>query len=328
LHQQRNANNTVPEIINQTPYETTLHWSSKPYNTTSFRGIDLSLSENFHLRSNRLLYLITPTYKRKTQMVDLTRIRQTLEHAVKAGYNDRLFWIVVEDADYPTQRVRQVLEDMAGIIPFAHRAIKTITNPPPLWTHKGLDQRNLGLDTVEQVGAEGVVYFMDDDNAYHVQLFHELSYTTHVSVFAVGMVGGAAYERCHVDATTGKVDKLLATWIEGRQFPIDMAGFGFATYNLAAVAAQRHDDDGANSNNKNTQKEKEPQQKLRFSHDTKKGFLEDAFLRLMAKSVDELEPLAGNCTRILAWHVKTNAADGFANPESSNTTFDLVTRLL
>lgn len=111
-----------------------------------------------------------------------------------------------------------------------------------------------------------------------------------------------------------------------------MAGFAFATYNLAAVAAQRHNDDvddGANSNNNNnTQKEKEPQQKLRFSHDTKKRFMEDAFLRLMAKSVDELEPLAGNCTRILAWHVKTNAAEGFANPESSNTTFDLVTGLL
>jgi hypothetical protein len=101
LNQQRNANNTVLEIVNQKPNNGTL--KPKPYNTSSFQGIDLSLPANFHLYSNRLLYLITATYRCKTQMVDLTCLHQMLELAIKAGYNDRLYWIIVEDAEYLTQ---------------------------------------------------------------------------------------------------------------------------------------------------------------------------------------------------------------------------------
>lgn len=160
----------------------------------SYRGTDLTVAENQSIRENRLIYLITPTYKRRTQMVDLTRLSQTLRLARESGYHQRLYWIILEDADTASSRVRQIALDSG--IPFAHQAVKTSLavrrNPR---AHRGLEQRNMGLDIVEQVGAEGVVYFMDDDNAYHVQLMHELSYTTHVSVFGVGLPGGSAYER-------------------------------------------------------------------------------------------------------------------------------------
>jgi len=124
-----------------------------------YRGLDMALPANDQLRSNRILYLITPTYKRRTQMVDLTRLSQTLRLAVEAGYHRRLYWILLEDATAPTHRVRQFALESG--IPFAHKAVKT-----PEWikkkpkkkpkAHRGIEQRNAGLDIVEQVGAEGV----------------------------------------------------------------------------------------------------------------------------------------------------------------------------
>jgi hypothetical protein len=227
--------------------------------------------------------------------------------AVEGGYHERLYWIILEDSHHCTHRVRQLALESG--IPFAHKAI-----PTPKWVlknpkaHRGLDQRNAGLDVVEEVGAEGVVYFMDDDNAYNVQLLHELSYTTHVSVFGVGMPGGSAYERCHVDPKTGKVDKLLTTWEAPRKFPMDMAGFAFATHHLARLS-----------------KAKVP---LRFTQKSLPGYLENDLISLMADSVPELEPLAANCTRILSWHVKTVGNDLYYNPEGNKEVFQLMTALV
>jgi len=253
-----------------------------------FRGTDLSRPENEIIRSNRMVYMITPTHQCKTQIVDLKRLSQTLRLAKEAGYHNRLYWIILEDADFPSKRVRQIAEQSG--LAYAHKAVPTskeVRNRKA--AHRGLEQRNVGLDTVEQVGAEGVVYFMDDDNAYDVQLFHELAYATNIGVFGVGMPGGSAYERCHVDPETGKVDKLLTTWAAKRMFPIDMAGFCFATHHLARATASGN--------------------KLRFTPRSKPGFLENDFLSFIAGSVSEMEPLAANCTRILTWHVKTVGND-------------------
>jgi len=202
--------------------------------------------------------------------------------AVEAGYHRRLYWILLEDAKAPTHRVRQFALESG--IPFAHKAVKTpewiMKNPK---AHRGIEQRNAGLDIVEQVGAEGVVYFMDDDNAYSVQLFHELLYTTHVSVFGVGMPGGSAYERCHVNAKTGRVDQLLTTWEAPRTFAMDMAGFAFCTHHLARTSAS-----GTTG-------------KMRFTQQSKPGYLENDLILFATNTIEELEPLAANCTRILAW---------------------------
>jgi hypothetical protein len=110
-----------------------------------------------------LIFFITPTYKRVTQMADLLRLSYTLDH-------DRaVYWIVVEDSNTCSKRVRDLL-DRSGIL-YAHLAIKSppkiqkLKGPSPPQA-KGVAQRNAALDVVESLGLEGVLYFGDDDNAY------------------------------------------------------------------------------------------------------------------------------------------------------------------
>jgi galactosylgalactosylxylosylprotein 3-beta-glucuronosyltransferase 3 len=228
-----------------------------------------------------VLYLITPTHKRVTQMVDLTRVSQTLQLA-KLKYGITFYWIMVEDSKSCTQRIRQLLWD--SDITFAHLNINTHKT---VAGHKGLDQRNKALNLIRthlRNQRSGIVYFLDDDNAYDVRVFPELLSTQFVSVGAVGLPSPSNYERCHVNQTTGKVDRLLSGWSvqERRPFGIDMAGFAFSTSLLG-----------------------DPDQL--FSRDSEKGFLEHDFLkRLVDGQLHRLEPLGGNCTRVLVWHVRTS----------------------
>lgn len=248
-----------------------------PLNTTWPRDHVFTADE----LQNRIIYLITPTHYRRTQMVDMTRVSQMVQLA-HHQYNAHFYWIVVEDGPSCTQRVRDILEESK--IPFAHLSIATDHSKTK---HKGLEQRNLGLDLISTtLRKEGVVYFMDDDNAYHVQLFSELLQTTRrVSVGAVALPSPSLYERCHVNATTGKVDALLSGWSvqPRRPFGIDMAGFGFTT----SILAQRQP---------------------RFLMDSEKGFLEHDFLIQATDGGDfsEMDPMGGNCTKFLAWHVRTS----------------------
>ncbi len=109
-----------------------------------------------------LIFFVTPTYKRVTQIADLIRLANTLDH------DSAIYWIVVEDATGCSKRVRDIL-DRTGL-PYAHVAALTPIPQSPLKKNfklaKGVEQRNVALDVIEYVGLEGVVYFGDDDNAY------------------------------------------------------------------------------------------------------------------------------------------------------------------
>ena len=297
-------------------------------NITTSTGVNNLLAvEDAKVRAERVLYIITPTHARMTQMVDLVRFQQTLQLAA-ALQHIQIYWIIVEDAEACSRKVRMIAEESG--LPFAHKATfykkkrRTLQNkkkrgkndPGP---HRGLLQRNLGLDTVLEVGKEGVVYFADDDNGYHVQLFAELLYTRYASIFAVGLSGGSAYERCHVNGATGKIDAILSTWKPKyrvpvknkpgkftnpeRKFGIDMAGFAFSTAALV-------------------------ERKPRFDSQSTAGMLETDFLSMLVQGISDLEPLAANCTRILVWHVKTTEPQYFGNPESSDHTFELIKSLV
>lgn len=217
-----------------------------------------------------VIYFVTPTYYRDTQLVDLTRLGQTLLH------DATIYWILVEDAEDCTLRLRRLLDRFG--LPYAHVAAKTIQGEGR--NHRGVEARNRALEVVEQIGVPGVVYFGDDDNAYDIRLFDELRKTQKVGIFGVGLVGGAAYARCLVDKKTGIVNGIASKWQGSGKFSMDMAGFSINTNILF---------------------EKRP----RFSKDVKPGHLETSFLEQIAGSYDELEPLAHNCTNIFVWHTKT-----------------------
>jgi len=241
--------------------------------------LDMFLESNEMLprqfRRNRIIFFITPTYRRRSQIVDLLRIKQMLQTA--ALLHDGIpYWVLVEDSRFCTLRIRQLLMDSK--LPFAHLSAQSKTQNP----HRGVAQRNRALDVIESIDVEGVVYFGDDDNGFDAQLFTELASIKQVGIAGVAFTGEQQYERCHVDPKTGSVDKIISTWrVDERLYPMDMGGFGMSTETMRSRNA-------------------------RFQFEWKKGTLETRFLEVLVPGGPSfLQPLAGNCTKILAFHIKT-----------------------
>nr|XP_026247107.1 galactosylgalactosylxylosylprotein 3-beta-glucuronosyltransferase 2 isoform X2 [Urocitellus parryii] len=108
----------------------------------------------------------------------------------------------------------------------------------------------------------------------------ELMRTTRkVSVWPVGLVGGRRYERPLVE--NGKVVGWYTGWRADRPFAIDMAGFAVS---LQVIL----------SNPKAVFKRRGSQP----------GMQESDFLKQIT-TVEELEPKANNCTKVLVWHTRT-----------------------
>lgn len=197
----------------------------------------------------------------------------------------------MEDATQQTKLVRDLIYK-AGL---ADRT--TILNEPTPTVHKqkipnyqqprGVSQRNLALKWVrEHVDPEqyhqSVVFFMDDDNTYTVELFREMSKIQpgRVGVWPVGLVGGMMVEKPILDPKTDVVVGFSAMWRPERPFPVDMAGFAVSVDLLIA----------------------NPDAK--FSYDVERGYQETEILRHVT-TMEKLQPLANRCRSIYVWHTRT-----------------------
>ncbi len=226
------------------------------------------------------IYVIMPTYARPTQKADLTRLCYTFLLV------PNLHWIVVEDARAKTRLVSDLLSS-CGV------SYTQLNEPTPAdwklgakeasWRKpRGVVQRNEGLAWVrDNLGNQddGVIYFGDDDNTYSLELFEEMRHTSRVSVWPVGLVGGLKVEGPRVKE--GKVVGWNAVWSPKRPFAIDMAGFAVSLPLLL----------------------KSP--KAKFAYEVRRGYQESEFLKHLVSSLDELEPKAEDCTKVLVWHTKT-----------------------
>ncbi|KAM6166010.1 galactosylgalactosylxylosylprotein 3-beta-glucuronosyltransferase 2 [Erethizon dorsatum] len=222
------------------------------------------------------IYAITPTYSRPVQKAELTRLANTLRQVAQ------LHWILVEDAAARSELVSRLLA-RAGL-PSTHLHVPT----PRRYKRPGLpratEQRNAGLAWLRQRhrhgrAQPGVLFFADDDNTYSLELFQEMRTTRKVSVWPVGLVGGRRYERPLVE--NGKVVGWYTGWRADRPFAIDMAGFAVS---LQVIL----------SNPKAVFKRRGSQP----------GMQESDFLKQIT-TVEELEPKASNCTKVLVWHTRT-----------------------
>uniref|UniRef100_A0A3P9HNL8 Galactosylgalactosylxylosylprotein 3-beta-glucuronosyltransferase n=2 Tax=Oryzias latipes TaxID=8090 RepID=A0A3P9HNL8_ORYLA len=230
------------------------------------------------------IFVITPTYARLVQKAELTRLSQTFLHV------PQLHWIVVEDSPQKTPLVTDLLKK-SGLV-YTHLHVPTakdhkLQEGDPNWLKpRGVQQRNEGLrwlreDRRAEAGGDnlqGVVYFADDDNTYSLQVFEEMRSTQRVSVWPVGLVGGMKYERPVVEG--GKVVRFHTGWRPNRPFPIDMASFAVS---LKLVLANPE---------------------ACFDGNAPMGLLESSFLQGLV-TIDELEPKADNCTKVLVWHTRT-----------------------
>nr|XP_006813533.1 PREDICTED: galactosylgalactosylxylosylprotein 3-beta-glucuronosyltransferase 1-like [Saccoglossus kowalevskii] len=145
------------------------------------------------------------------------------------------------------------------------------------------DQRNLGLTwlrhNLKPNVSRGVVYFADDDNTYSIEIFEEMRYTKKVSIWPVGLSGELRYET-PIIGPDNKVKSWHAWNSSERKFATDMAGFAI---NLNLLLNNPH---------------------VWFSHTMPAGFLESSLLSQLVE-LNDLEPKADNCTKVLVWHTKT-----------------------
>ncbi|XP_003230178.1 galactosylgalactosylxylosylprotein 3-beta-glucuronosyltransferase 3 [Anolis carolinensis] len=225
------------------------------------------------------IYVVTPTYARLVQKAELVRLSQTLMHV------KNLHWIVVEDAPAKTPLVSELLSQSG--LRFTHLHVETpkdlkLKEGDPNWLKpRGVEQRNLALQWLRknrELHDKGTVYFADDDNTYSLRLFDEIRATKRVSVWPVGLVGGLRFE--HPLVENGHVVGFYTAWKPNRPFPVDMAGFAVALQLLLANP------------------------EARFDLLAERGYLESSLLQSLV-SIEELEPKADNCTKVLVWHTRT-----------------------
>ncbi|XP_042869021.1 galactosylgalactosylxylosylprotein 3-beta-glucuronosyltransferase P-like isoform X2 [Penaeus japonicus] len=224
------------------------------------------------------IYVITPTYRRPVQIPELTRLGQTLMHV------PRLHWIVAEDTNNTNRQVLELLDHLG--MPYTY-----LTTPMPSKYRKkagskpkGVANRNGGLDWVRQHATSGVIYFADDDNTYDIRVFEEMRYTKRVSMFPVGLVTNKGLSTPVV--RNGKFVSFYDGWISKRIFPVDMAGFAINVDFLL----------------------KRPDARMPFVP----GYEEDGMLRSLNITMDEVEFVAKNCTKVYAWHTRTGPSHGAA----------------
>ncbi|XP_011304883.1 galactosylgalactosylxylosylprotein 3-beta-glucuronosyltransferase P [Fopius arisanus] len=218
------------------------------------------------------LYIITPTYRRPEQIPELTRMAHTLMLV------ENVHWLVIEDANVPTEQVTKLLNRTG--IKFQH----LIAPMPDKYKNKkgakprGVSNRNRGLKWIRANATSGVFYFADDDNTYDIDLFNEIRQTQNVSMFPVGLCTKFGISSPVVK--NGKFSGFYDGWIAGRKFPVDMAGFAVSVKFLL--------------------------QRPNATMPYRAGFEEDGFLKSLAPfNPREIQLLADNCTRVLAWHTQT-----------------------
>ncbi|XP_065358337.1 galactosylgalactosylxylosylprotein 3-beta-glucuronosyltransferase S isoform X2 [Calliphora vicina] len=217
------------------------------------------------------IYFVTPTYPRREQVPELTRLAYTLLHV------PRIHWIVANDYNACNPYLDTLLNRFG--IPFTH-----LTSPMPERFRnvkskpRGVSNRRAAMQWLRQRNiTTGVLYFGDDDNTYDLKLFSEIRDTKYVSMFPVGLI--ASYGISGPVVRKGKVVGFLDSWVAGRRWPVDMAGFAV---NLAYMSEY-------------------PNASMPF----KPGYEEDYFLRSIALTLDKIEPKGNNCTEILVWHTQT-----------------------
>ncbi|XP_061817809.1 galactosylgalactosylxylosylprotein 3-beta-glucuronosyltransferase 1 [Nerophis lumbriciformis] len=264
-------------------------------NVWYFGPVYLQIRQKGYIRDGEyqnqpIIYAITPTYRRAVQKADLTRLANTFLNVVN------LHWIVVEDSQNRTALVSRLLQTTG--LPYTHL---NVPSPTTFKTNgKGTLQRNKALEWLRETFNVddthlGVVYFADDDNTYSLQLFDEMRLTTKVSVWPVAFAGGVRYESPKVNAM-GKVDGWNVSYDPHRPFAIDMAGFAV---NLHLILSK-------------------PSANFEL---LAKGGRQESSLLTQLVSLDDLEPKAQNCTKVLVWHTRTQKPNlagevgkGFTDP--------------
>ncbi|XP_026760380.1 galactosylgalactosylxylosylprotein 3-beta-glucuronosyltransferase S-like [Galleria mellonella] len=215
----------------------------------------------------KMIYYVTPTYPRPEQVPELTRLAHTLMHV------PQIHWIIADDQPLCSEQVLNILK--RSRLPFTH-----LSSPKPYLYKggnfpRGVANRRAAVSWLRDNVQDGVLYFGDDDNTVDLQLFDEIRNTKKVSMFPVGLIGGFGVSTPIVN--NGKVIGFFDSWPGSRKFPVDMAGFAVNIEFLKPSANMPYI----------------------------AGHEEDRFLVSLGLKMEDIEPLAENCSKILVWHTRT-----------------------
>jgi len=126
-------------------------------------------------------------------------------------------WIIVEDDSKIDNRLNKLLEQSGVNYEYLYYGPTK---------SGGNAQRNFALEYIYDSQIDGIIYSVDDDNAYDLQLFEELRKVKNIAIFPVGGWGRPKdnAERPILDENH-KFIKWNSTW--QRKYATDMGGFAF-----------------------------------------------------------------------------------------------------
>ena len=122
-----------------------------------------------------LVFVITATFKRYSQKVELVRFSRVLRQV------PNMLWIVVEDGENKTATIAEFLAHSG--VPHVYLSVAGTKrhNVQP----KGVRPKNRGLQYVRESlkvnPRPSVIYIADDDNTYTLRLFEEVSITAQLN---------------------------------------------------------------------------------------------------------------------------------------------------
>nr|CDS33288.1 galactosylgalactosylxylosylprotein [Hymenolepis microstoma] len=238
------------------------------------------------------IFVITPTFSRSTQQAELVRLCTVFTLA------GNIQWIVVEDAMNNSKGLKEYLKN-CGI---PHTLLHAITPENIIKDRRhnvrGSAQRNAALTWLRQnyrpFQTNGIVYFGDDDNTYHPQIFKEMRTIKRGGTWPVGLIARSLWEGCITSLSDRrKIEGFWTNWRPTRRFPIDMAAFAV---NLDIVLT--HPD-------------------AYFDYETV-GEQEGLILsKLGFTNAFDLEPKADGCSKLLVWHTQTIKPDTSVSPPNT-----------
>lgn len=235
--------------------------------------------------TRKLLIIVTPTYNQAFQAMYLNRLAQTLRLV-----QPPLLWIVVE-MPAQSKETADVLRK-TGVM-YRHLICdKNATDVKDRSAH----QRNVALAHIEQHRLDGIVYFVDDNNVYTLELFEQLREIKRFGTWPIGMfthnknkivVEGPVCNSTRVIGwQTNEMSKKLC------RFHVNNSGFAFNSTILW-----------------DPQKWRRPTSELIRQLDTDKDGLQDTkFIEQLVADESQMEGLANGCSKILVWNLHLEAS--------------------
>uniref|UniRef100_A0AC35TJL2 Galactosylgalactosylxylosylprotein 3-beta-glucuronosyltransferase n=1 Tax=Rhabditophanes sp. KR3021 TaxID=114890 RepID=A0AC35TJL2_9BILA len=173
-------------------------------------------------KHNTLIIIVTPTYKRRQRLADMTRLSQTL------GHLKDIYWLVIEDGPKLSRHVQQLLK--RSKLPHEYVSLETPEGyPKSAWYQRDIAVQYLARESepIMKGYKHAVVYFADDDNAYDLRLFNNyIRKVKKFGVWAAAFLGFSSLEYPMVKK--GKlVGFSVCSWTVN-YFALDMAMFAFS----------------------------------------------------------------------------------------------------